>query len=276
MSTWYDPVVTEMLAIIKALRHWRQHLEGAEFPIIIKSDNSALQYFMTNRDLSQRQAHWALYLSRFDFKIEYTASKTIKADGLLQRVDLQPEGKDNIQRTLLPSHFLSLIDIETYGTVDDYCRRKIKDTSSRWTRANGLAYTEKGQLYVPNDPNTCRGLVREAHDPGHVGHPGVKKLYKLLSREYYWPGMHTDVEEYIKTCPACQQIKIYLTKKAGLLQPIPPAHEPWKEIGVDLITRLPESQGYNVILTICDRYTKRPHFIPCMDSLSSMGLARLF
>jgi hypothetical protein len=199
----YENHDREMLAIIKALKHWQQHLEGAKFPIIIKSDNSALQYFMTNCDLSRRQAHWALYLSRFDFKIEYTASKTIKADGLSWRVDLQLEEKDNIQQTLLPSHFLLLIDIQTYGTVDDYCRKKIEDASSGWTRANRLAYTEKGQLYVPNNPNTRKGLVREAHDPGHVGHLGVKKSYELLSRDYYWPGMHTDIESYIKTCPVC-------------------------------------------------------------------------
>jgi hypothetical protein len=231
---------------------------------------------MTNRDLSRRQAHWALYLSRFDFKIEYSAGKTIKADRLSRRVDLQPEEKDNQNQTLLPAHFLALIDVQTYGTIDDYCRRKLEDAASGWTRANGLAYTEKDQLYVPNDANTHKGLIREAHDPGHVGHPGVKKSYELLSRDYYWPGMTTDVEEYIKTCPTCQQVKIYPAKKAGLLQPISPAHKPWEEIGVDLITGLPESQGYNAILTICDRYTKRPHFIPCTDSLSSMGLARLF
>jgi hypothetical protein len=189
---------------------------------------------------------------------------------------MQPEEKDNRNQILLPAHFLNLIDVQTYGTIDDYCRRKLEDASTGWTRVNRLAYTGEGQLYMPKDTSTCCRLIREAHDPGHVGHPGVKKLYELLSRDYHWPGMHTDVENYIKTCPTCQQIKIYPSKKAGLLQPILPAHKPWEEIGVDLITRLPESQGYNTILTICDRYTKRPHFIPCMDSLLSMGLARLF
>jgi len=49
----YENHDREMLAIIKALKHWRQHLEGVKFPITIKSDNSALQYFMTNWDLSR-------------------------------------------------------------------------------------------------------------------------------------------------------------------------------------------------------------------------------
>jgi ribonuclease HI len=117
----YENHDREMLAIIKALKHWRQHLEGAAHPITIKSNNSALQYFMTNRDLSRCQAHWALYLSRFDFKIEYSAGKTIKADGLSRRINLQPEKRDNRDQTLLPAHFLALIDIQMYRTVDDYC-----------------------------------------------------------------------------------------------------------------------------------------------------------
>ena len=42
----------ELLAIIKSLTHWRHFLEGAEHTVIICSDNSALSYFMTNRNLS--------------------------------------------------------------------------------------------------------------------------------------------------------------------------------------------------------------------------------
>jgi hypothetical protein len=53
----------------------------------------------------------------------------------------------NQNQTLLPTHFLALIDVQTYGMVDDYCRKKLEDASTGWTRANELAYTEKGQLY---------------------------------------------------------------------------------------------------------------------------------
>jgi hypothetical protein len=122
-----------------------------------------------------------LYLSRYDFRIEYSAGKTIKADGLSRRVDMQPEEKDNWDQILLPAHFLNLIDVQTYGTIDDYCREKLEDANTGWIRVNGLAYTGKGQLYVPKDASTCRGLIREAHNPGHVRHPGVKKSYELLS-----------------------------------------------------------------------------------------------
>ena len=56
----------ELLAIIKSLTHWHHFLEGAEHTVIIHSDNSALSYFMTNRNLSRRQARWSAYCTSLD------------------------------------------------------------------------------------------------------------------------------------------------------------------------------------------------------------------
>jgi hypothetical protein len=50
----------------------------------------------------------------------------------------------------------------------------------------------------------------------------------------------------------------------------------WQIISLDLITGLPESQGYNSILVVIDRLSKLLHAIPTNDTLSSEGLARLF
>ena len=37
---------------------------------------------------------------------------------------------------------------------------------------------------------------------------------------------------------------------------------PWEIILMDLITQLPELNGYNAICVIVDKLTKRAHFIP--------------
>ena len=46
----------EMLAIIRALEAWRPELEGSLHRIRIISDHKALEYFMTTKALSSRQA----------------------------------------------------------------------------------------------------------------------------------------------------------------------------------------------------------------------------
>ena len=47
-----------------------------------------MEYFIKAQKLNQRQARWALYLSRFDFALKYVAGKSIgQADSLSKRAD---------------------------------------------------------------------------------------------------------------------------------------------------------------------------------------------
>jgi hypothetical protein len=46
----------ELLAIIRALDQWRAELEGVHSKIKIYTDHRALEYFMTKRQLTARQA----------------------------------------------------------------------------------------------------------------------------------------------------------------------------------------------------------------------------
>ena len=51
-----------MLAIVGALEKWRHFVEGAEHHCEIWTDHKNLQYFMTDKQLNQRQARWSLLL----------------------------------------------------------------------------------------------------------------------------------------------------------------------------------------------------------------------
>jgi len=51
--------------------------------------------------------------------------------------------------------------------------------------------------------------------------------------------------------------------------------QPWEVITVDLVGPLPESQGYNAILTIVDWFTKAVKFEPTHLELNSEGFARI-
>ena len=63
-------------------------LKGAQYKFEIWTDHKNLEYFMKVQKLNQRQARWALYLSRFNFILKYVAdSKMGKADGLSRRAD---------------------------------------------------------------------------------------------------------------------------------------------------------------------------------------------
>ena len=69
---------------------------------------------MKAQKLNQRQARWALYLSRFDFTLKYVAGKSMgRADSLSRRADWA-EGvkRDNENQVMLKKEWLEIRAIE--------------------------------------------------------------------------------------------------------------------------------------------------------------------
>jgi hypothetical protein len=63
------------------------------------------------------------------------------------------------------------------------------------------------------------------------------------------------------------------------LYPITPVPDalPFQTIALDLITKLPASEGYDTILTITDHdCSKASLFIPCKETIDSEGVTQLF
>ena len=71
----------ELLAIVESLKRFRPMLLGCKF--IVLTDHKSLQYFLTQKNLSPRQARWLEALSEFDFEVKYIPGETnILADAL--------------------------------------------------------------------------------------------------------------------------------------------------------------------------------------------------
>ena len=74
-----------MLAVVRVLEEWRAELEGLQdTPFKVYSNYYTLEYFITTKKLSSRQARWAKLLSHYYFKLIYYSGKSNKqADTLL-------------------------------------------------------------------------------------------------------------------------------------------------------------------------------------------------
>jgi hypothetical protein len=46
----------EILVIVQAFKHWRSELEGTDYPVEVLIDYKALEYFISTKALSVRQA----------------------------------------------------------------------------------------------------------------------------------------------------------------------------------------------------------------------------
>lgn len=88
----------ELLAVIRCFKESHPNLEGAIFQIKVVSNHKNLEYFMSTKLLNRRQARWSKFLSRFDFIIQFRASKLgRKPDALTMRSgDLPKEGDERL------------------------------------------------------------------------------------------------------------------------------------------------------------------------------------
>jgi hypothetical protein len=83
------------------------------------------------------------------------------------------------------------------------------------------------------------------------------------------------MEEYIKGCAKCQELKTNIPQKKTPLYPFNTAinQGPFQYILMDLITDLPISDGYDSILTIVDQgCSKAAKFILCNKMINGQGV----
>ena len=200
---------------------------------------------MSNQKLNQRQARWALYLSRFDFILKHiSGSKMGKADGLSKRPDWEiGVEKDNKEQMLVKKEWLEMkrirvteVVIEGVDLLNKVRKCEVKDNEvvkaveemkqagvkmlrdEEWRQEDGLMLKE-GKIYVPKDERLRAEVIRLHHDMPVGGHGEQWKMAELVTRNFWWPGVTREVKRYVEGCNACQCNKNQTQPLAGKLMP---------------------------------------------------------
>ena len=106
------------------------------------------------------------------------------------------------------------------------------------TYNNGILF-RKGKVWIPNDPG-LRMKIMEAEQDSHVaGHMGMDKTIEMVDRNFYWPEMAKNIEDYVRSFEDYQKNKAPCHKRHGMLHPLEMSYAPWDPISMDFITQLP-------------------------------------
>ena len=97
-----------------------------------------------------------------------------------------------------------------------------------------------------------------------------------MTDHFFWSKMRHDVERYMQRCETCRKAKSRLNPH-GLYTPVPIPTIPWEAIFMDFVLGLPRTKKErDSIFVVVDRFSKRPHFIPCHKSDDASHVADLF
>ncbi|MCG8525033.1 MAG: hypothetical protein MI748_01545, partial [Opitutales bacterium] len=262
-ETRYSTYEKETLAVIYCLKSWRHYVHNG-LPIKVLTDNRSLKHLLTQKTLSPRQARWSDALSEYLLEFEHVRGEDNQVADALSRLNVvevrvgpNPEIVKKIQAEYETDEEFRLSDLEL-------------------TERGGLWYLSGGErLYVPRNYEIRTAILDAAH--GMEGmHQGVKKTLEIVERNYYWPKLQRDVEDFVRSCEICARSKKSTQQPLGLLNPIKPPKQPWTEVTMDFVELPMTEKGNNYAAVIIDRLSKMGHFIACKKTITASEFAERF
>ena len=217
-----------------------------------------------------------MMLQDYNYTLTYKEGKKMTiADALSRRPDHELAEKDNQNSIVIPPHRIATL--ETNLTPTGHPEHVVNPSRESEVEEGVEDLSLSVEEYYEKHKQMITNILHAYHDSPMGGHSGVEKtLAKVKANGYNFHHCKEIIKLYISRCKECQKAKIFPRKPFSLLKPTEIPDEPWKHITVDLITGLPESQGYDTILVVVDKFSKMAHYIPTRKELSSEGLTRLF
>lgn len=115
--------------------------------------------------------------------------------------------------------------------------------------------------------------LRQYHDSlAGGGHLGIEKVRASIIQKYFWPRMHQDIVDYVKSCARCQKAKRNFNPTKPPMNPmqVKEKFECWQ---TDILGPLNKStHGYEYILLCIDAGTRWPEAFP-LRSQNAMEVA---
>ncbi|MBW0564227.1 hypothetical protein O181_103942, partial [Austropuccinia psidii MF-1] len=275
----------ELLGIVWALKCWRAFLLSLSSSFEVLTNHSSLQYFISSKILTRRQARWAEFLSEFHFSITYLPGLLATLPAALSCQDnICPEREEDFiskdpmnyqkiikQDEIQASKFFA-VKVEAFSDfIESIQKALLQDSQYR----SILQDFVKDRVVIPNDPTIQLSILQKRDDFPLGGHPGQEKTLKLVKQDFNWSCMTQFIKDYVSSCQQCSRNKNIHHKKFGLFKPLPIPNSPWICLSMDFITQLPLSNSFDSIFVIVDRFSKMAVLIPTMSSITSLDLAHL-
>lgn len=276
----YPQIQREALAIVWGMEHFIYYLLGKKFTL--RADNKPLQHIIEHKKLRDdgkrilsRAEGWFMRLEYFDFKFEHISGESNIADVPSRLVQT---GDDNIKTDpkaeagicSLTTHITPIVEQQLALTNDEVRKEVLSDKSiqliiehlvdeGKWPeeirmfqKFRSELHLRSGVLMKSHKVILPRLLKERALRIAHVGHPGISTMKNVLRQGLWWHRMDADIEEFVKSCPACQLIKESNTPAPIVKTALP--RKPFENVDMDLVTTSQE-KGWKALVLI-DRYSR--------------------
>ena len=217
-------------AIVWSMERAQNFWWGKKF--LLKSDHKPLEFlFNPRKELprvkSSRILRWAIKIMAFDFDIIFVKGNTIPHVDALSRLRFQSENgmehensEDRIiqwvetdvqsRKTLIRETQLDPILSGILWEHKKECTEQLYYSGETFQRRTTQITGREGVIFSADaivPPQILRkDVIKSLYDDIHGGDAATQRRLRLQA---WWPGYYKDVEEYIRRCPKCTEIKTF-------------------------------------------------------------------
>lgn len=266
----YSITERETLAVLTALEHWRCYLENGR-TFTVYTDHSALKWFLSLNNPTGRLARWGVRLSSFNFEIKHRRGvDNVIPDALSRAVPVSAISTANSVLDTDDTWYKNIYN-GCLNNPSNYPNFQIKNNALfRLSKSTGKAQLTTEFAWKEVVPSNFRQkIIKEHHSEPTAGHLGIFKTYRRLSLNYYWPGMHQDVVEFVGSCSICQSYKAQNHTTLGQMGRPKQCSRPFQMISIDFVGPLPvtrKQNSYMLVITCC--FSKFCHIFPLRRATS--------
>lgn len=281
-----------MLATVFACIIWRTSLLSCKHSFSVLSDKTTWKTFILSRSLTRRQAHWAEYLTDYNFRLSYRpGTKNDQADAISRRdnegfvgepssAHQSEQAEEETKTFSQPHHQLRL---STTSTNDTHPLMNDKATTSNTNSDVSISVaTSKPEnvdiqdgLLLPIPTGQDNGLALNASIL-HAQLDHTTEDQPNDSRPRPRRRTSTIRIDYDKGCTPPMRSNTPRPQFYGKLRPLPVQDRPWASLPMDSIGPLPVLDGTNSILAAVDHLKEMAIAVPTATTLIAEALAPLF
>lgn len=218
----YSNLEREALAIVVAVKKFHKYLFGRKF--LIRTDHRCLEYiFNPGKGVPAMTAaklqRWSLFLSSYDYELEYVAGSSIgNADGLSRNpVNDENDVEDICGFSVVDDLPVTCVEIRKESEKDPVLSKVIRSLSHGWHPSYKKNVDLREYFLIREELSVLDGILLRDHKvvvPSclrqsvlkllHEGHPGVTRMKMHARAVVWWPGVTNEIEQMVNTCHNCQ------------------------------------------------------------------------